>query len=191
MQFGIGGLAGNTWGRTPVTMPTWLRAAGRRAGRGNGHHGRRERWRDSQRDNKAGVRGIQTTRYGWRDVYGRACETRPAAGADPAAAWLVRNPPAMLRGLPGGTRVAGDGGGAEFGVIGERRAHGSNCGVYADRVNLDGRLRVSPSEARRKRDVEPRLLPGSGCRSFSRPGGCTRRCCRGTGGSRCRTGRRR
>lgn len=34
-----------------------------------------ERWRDSLRDNKAGARGIQTTRYGWRDVYGRACET--------------------------------------------------------------------------------------------------------------------
>ena len=34
-----------------------------------------ERWRDSQRDNKAGARGIQTTRYGWRDVYGHACET--------------------------------------------------------------------------------------------------------------------
>jgi hypothetical protein len=36
-----------------------------------------------------------------------------------------------------------------------------NRGVYADRVNLDGRLRVSLDEARRKRDVEPRLLPGS------------------------------
>jgi predicted transcriptional regulator of viral defense system len=34
-----------------------------------------ERWRDSLRDNKAGAQGIQTTRYGWRDVYGRACET--------------------------------------------------------------------------------------------------------------------
>ncbi len=34
-----------------------------------------ERWRDSLRDNKAGAQGIQTTRYGWRDVYGHACET--------------------------------------------------------------------------------------------------------------------
>ena len=34
-----------------------------------------ERWRDSLRDNKASARGIQTTRYGWRDVYGHACET--------------------------------------------------------------------------------------------------------------------
>jgi len=34
-----------------------------------------ERWRDNQRDNQAGARGIQTTRYGWRDVYGHACET--------------------------------------------------------------------------------------------------------------------
>ena len=38
-------------------------------------HPDEERWRDSQRDNKAGVHGIQTARYGWRDVYGRACET--------------------------------------------------------------------------------------------------------------------
>ena len=38
-------------------------------------HPDEERWRDSQRDNKAGARGIQTTRYGWRDVYGHACET--------------------------------------------------------------------------------------------------------------------
>jgi hypothetical protein len=34
-----------------------------------------ERWRDHHRDNQAGARGIQTTRYGWRDVYGHACET--------------------------------------------------------------------------------------------------------------------
>jgi predicted transcriptional regulator of viral defense system len=38
-------------------------------------HPDEERWRDSQRDNKAGARGIQTARYGWRDVYGHACET--------------------------------------------------------------------------------------------------------------------
>jgi hypothetical protein len=34
-----------------------------------------ERWRDSLRDNKASARGIVTARYGWRDVYGHACET--------------------------------------------------------------------------------------------------------------------
>jgi predicted transcriptional regulator of viral defense system len=38
-------------------------------------HPDEERWRDSQRDNKAGAQGIQTARYGWRDVYGHACET--------------------------------------------------------------------------------------------------------------------
>ncbi len=38
-------------------------------------HPDEERWRDSRRDNKAGAQGIQTTRYGWRDVYGHACET--------------------------------------------------------------------------------------------------------------------
>ena len=37
-------------------------------------HPDEERWRDSQRDNKAGAQGIQTTRYSWRDVYGHACE---------------------------------------------------------------------------------------------------------------------
>ncbi len=39
---------------------------------------------------------------------------------------------------------------------------GSICGVYDDRVNQDGGLGVSLSEARRKRDAEPRLLPASG-----------------------------
>ena len=34
-----------------------------------------ERWRDSRRDNKAGARGVETRRYGWRDVYGHPCET--------------------------------------------------------------------------------------------------------------------
>jgi predicted transcriptional regulator of viral defense system len=38
-------------------------------------HPDEERWRDSQRDNQAGAQGIQTTGYGWRDVYGHACET--------------------------------------------------------------------------------------------------------------------
>jgi predicted transcriptional regulator of viral defense system len=34
-----------------------------------------ERWRDSQRDNQATARDVQTVRYGWRDVYAHACET--------------------------------------------------------------------------------------------------------------------
>jgi len=34
-----------------------------------------ERWRDSQRDNQARARGVETARYSWRDVYARACET--------------------------------------------------------------------------------------------------------------------
>ncbi len=38
-------------------------------------HPDEERWRDSQRDVKAGVQGVQTCRYGWRDVYAHACQT--------------------------------------------------------------------------------------------------------------------
>lgn len=38
-------------------------------------HPDEERWRDSQRDNKAGAQGVQTYRYSWRDVYGNPCET--------------------------------------------------------------------------------------------------------------------
>jgi predicted transcriptional regulator of viral defense system len=38
-------------------------------------HPDEERWRDSQRDNKAGAQGVLTARYGWRDVYGHPCET--------------------------------------------------------------------------------------------------------------------
>jgi predicted transcriptional regulator of viral defense system len=34
-----------------------------------------ERWRDSHRDNQAHARGVQTSRYGWRDVYAHPCET--------------------------------------------------------------------------------------------------------------------
>ncbi len=34
-----------------------------------------ERWRDSQRDNNATARGVQTCRYGWRDIYAHPCET--------------------------------------------------------------------------------------------------------------------
>jgi len=38
-------------------------------------HPDEERWRDSHRDTQAGVQGVQTCRYGWRDVYARACQT--------------------------------------------------------------------------------------------------------------------
>ena len=34
-----------------------------------------ERWRDRLRDNQARARGVETARYGWRDIYGHACET--------------------------------------------------------------------------------------------------------------------
>ncbi len=38
-------------------------------------HPDEERWRDSRRDNQARARGVETARYGWRDVYGHPCET--------------------------------------------------------------------------------------------------------------------
>jgi hypothetical protein len=38
-------------------------------------HPDEERWRDDHRDNQADARGVQTSRYGWRDVYGHPCET--------------------------------------------------------------------------------------------------------------------
>jgi predicted transcriptional regulator of viral defense system len=38
-------------------------------------HPDEERWLDSHRDTQAGVQGVQTCRYGWRDVYARACQT--------------------------------------------------------------------------------------------------------------------
>jgi predicted transcriptional regulator of viral defense system len=38
-------------------------------------HPGEERWRDNQRDIKAGVQGVQTCRYDWRDVCAHACQT--------------------------------------------------------------------------------------------------------------------
>jgi hypothetical protein len=38
-------------------------------------HPDEERWRDTRRDNQASARGVETARYGWRDVYGHPCET--------------------------------------------------------------------------------------------------------------------
>jgi predicted transcriptional regulator of viral defense system len=42
---------------------------------GRATHPEEEQWRDRQRDNKAHARGVITSRYGWRDIYGHACET--------------------------------------------------------------------------------------------------------------------
>ena len=61
-------------------------------------HPDEERWRDSRRDNQAGTRGIQTTRYGWRDVYGHACETA-----------LLQARILRRRGWPGTPRPCSDG----------------------------------------------------------------------------------
>lgn len=38
-------------------------------------HPDEDRWRDSHRDVVAGVQGVLTCRYTWRDVYGHPCET--------------------------------------------------------------------------------------------------------------------
>src|ERR1700730_4931863 len=38
-------------------------------------HPDEERWRDNHRDIQAGAQGVQTCRYGWRDVYAHACQT--------------------------------------------------------------------------------------------------------------------
>ncbi len=38
-------------------------------------HRDEERWRDNRRDNTAHALGVQTCRYGWRDVVGHPCET--------------------------------------------------------------------------------------------------------------------
>jgi hypothetical protein len=104
-----------------------------------------ERWRDNHRDNQAGAHGILTTRYGWRDVYGHPGETALLQARIVRKRGWTGRPPAVLASLP---RAAGV----------TRR---STCGVCADRVNHYGRLRVSPNEARRKRDAEPRLMPGN------------------------------
>lgn len=42
---------------------------------GRAAHPDDERWRDNHRDNQARARGIDTARYGWRDVHAHACET--------------------------------------------------------------------------------------------------------------------
>jgi hypothetical protein len=38
-------------------------------------HPDEERWHDSHRDNAGGAVGVYTSRYSWRDVAGRPCET--------------------------------------------------------------------------------------------------------------------
>jgi len=42
---------------------------------GRAAHPDDERWRDSRRDNQARARGVETARYGWREVYAHPCET--------------------------------------------------------------------------------------------------------------------
>jgi predicted transcriptional regulator of viral defense system len=42
---------------------------------GRNAHPDDERWRDNRRDILAGVQGVQTCRYTWRDVYAHPCET--------------------------------------------------------------------------------------------------------------------
>ena len=78
-----------------------------------------ERWRDSHRDVVAGVQGIQTCRYSWRDIYGSPVRNRRAAGADPESARLAWDAEAVFRALPGGTRVVRGGHGPELGLGGE------------------------------------------------------------------------
>ncbi|MGD0239509.1 MAG: hypothetical protein ABSB59_04165 [Streptosporangiaceae bacterium] len=103
-------------------------------------HPDEERSRDRHRDNHSGVEGILTTRYDWQDVSSRPCET------------------ALLQ-----ARIL-----RQRGWTGQARPCSPRCPVTdriaefsPDRVNRSGRLRVSLNEARRKRDAEPRLLPGT------------------------------
>jgi predicted transcriptional regulator of viral defense system len=42
---------------------------------GRAAHPDDERWRDSRRDNQARARGVETARYGWRDVVAHPCQT--------------------------------------------------------------------------------------------------------------------
>ena len=107
-------------------------------------HPDQERWRDAHRDNQAGARGILTTRYGWRDVYGHPCET------------------ALLQ-----ARIL-----QQRGWTGLPRPCSATCPVGRGTPTIDLRTlrrsrqpaRQAPrltSEARRKRDAEPRFLPGT------------------------------
>jgi hypothetical protein len=105
-----------------------------------------EHWRDYQRDNQARARGVETSRYGWRDVYGHACETA-----------LLQAQILQRRGWRGTPRPC-----SPCCPVGRTRPAGTKREVSGDRVNLDGDLRVSFSEARRKRDAEPRFMPGAG-----------------------------
>jgi predicted transcriptional regulator of viral defense system len=104
-------------------------------------HPDEERWRDTRRDNQAGAEGILTTRYGWRDVYGHPCET------------------ALLQ-----ARIL-----RERGWTGRPRPCSAACPVGRGEPGTDLRTlrrsrqpaRQAPrltSEARRKRDAEPRFI---------------------------------
>ena len=77
-------------------------------------HPDEERWRDSRRDNQTRAQGVETTRYGWEDVYGHPCETallqaqilrrrgwrgtpRPCSAGCPLAGFPVSGMPAAGR----------------------------------------------------------------------------------------------
>ena len=95
-------------------------------------HPDEERWRDPHRDNQAGTQGILTTRYSWRDVYGHPCETALLQARILRQRGWPGTPRPCSAGCPVGRGQDGDGTPAWI------------CGVYADRVNRHGRLRVSP-----------------------------------------------
>ena len=103
-------------------------------------HPDEERWRDTRRDNQAGAQGILTARYGWRDVYGHPCETALLQAS-------------ILR---------------ERGWTGTPRPCSASCPVGREKPGTDLRRSRQParqaprltSEARRKRDAEPRFMPG-------------------------------
>jgi predicted transcriptional regulator of viral defense system len=116
-------------------------------------HPDEDRWRDRRRDNLASARGVQTVRYGWRELYGtRACETAALQARILRQRGWVGTPRACSPGCPVGQPRTGQPG-AGTPEIGISR-------IYSDRVNLSAGRRVSPYEARRKRDAEPRFMPG-------------------------------
>ena len=149
-------------------------------------HPDEERWRDRRRDNYSGVEGVQTTRYDWRDVSARPCETallqarilrrrgwtdtpRPCSPRCPVAGFADADADAYADAdtdTDTDTKAGTDANAAQpatnrvdfAGSIRPDRI----SEFSSDRVNRDGWLRVSLNEARRKRDAEPRLLPGTG-----------------------------
>ena len=105
-------------------------------------HPDEERSRDRHRDNHSGRRGHPDHSLRLAGRPRPPLPDRSAAGQDPATARLGGHAPPLLGRLPA----------REFSRLAE---------FSPARVNQDGRLRVSLNEARRKRDAEPRLLPGT------------------------------